>query len=324
MSDFLRRLKLGRRKRGALPLDFDAGILFGAFCAVYAGIVGGVRGLSPDIMTGRALGLLVAVFGIAGAVVGSVIVGRPDFGPSKRTAAVRGFIAAIPLYATGGLFFLPVERWFALLPPLTVFAAALVGPPIGVFAYRHHRRREAKELPIEPGVELAWLKGEMLGSWTPLLLSVAILASLGVGMRVLPEEMTASPPRPPVPPTLAEIRESLPELRRAVETDSMDPGAHFRLGTALFSFGRFAAAEEQFRIATDIDSTDVTFWLALGRACYFSGFPERSARAFWNALRLDPTALALGGLDRVVLDAALSIGIQRDAVPETATETNGT
>lgn len=314
MRDFLTKLKGLNAARVGLPLDFDAGILVGLFCAVYAAVVGGIRGISADMMTGRAFGLLVCAFGVAGAVVGSVVLGRPDFGPSKRTAAVRGFVAAIPLYATGGLLFLPVDRWFSLLPLLSVAAAGLVGPPIGIFAFRLHRRRDADESPVDPGVELAWLKGEMLGSWTPLLVSIAILASLGVGMRALPVEVMRPPPRPAAPPSLAEIVESLPGLLQAVATDSMDPDARLRLGTALFSVGHFEIAAEQLRKAIDLDSSRVASWMALGRATYFAGFPALSARAYWNVIRLDPAALAPGGLDRVVLDAALSSELQADTV----------
>jgi tetratricopeptide (TPR) repeat protein len=223
----------------------------------------------------------------------------------------------IPLYATGGLLFLPVAAWFSLLPLLSVVAAGLVGPPIGIFVYRTFRRRDAVEAPVEPAVELAWLKGEMLGSWTPLLVSIAVLGSLGVGMRALPEPVAAPPPRPPAPPALAELVELLPSLRAAVEADSADPNARRQLGAALFSLGRFESAAAELGVAVGLDSSSVESWRALGRALYYAGFPRQSARAYWNVLRLDPSSLNAAGLDRVVLDAALSSDIVIDTVPET-------
>jgi hypothetical protein len=314
MRDLLMRWKLKRTVTGGMSLDLEGGLIAGSLCAVYAAVVGGVRGVSADVMSGPVLGVLVLVFGIAGVVVGAVVLGRPDFGPSKRTAAVRGFVATIPVYATGGLLFLPVDKWFSFLPLLSVAAAGLVGPPIGIFVYRLYRRRDASEAPVDPGVELAWLKGEMAGSWTPLLVSIAILASLGVGMRALPAEVTVQPPRPSTPPSLAEIVEMLPTLREAVRTDSMEPDAHLRLGTALFSVGQFSTAVDLLRKAVDLDSSRVASWIALGRASYYAGLPALSTRAYWNVLRLDPTALAPTGFDRVILDAALSGELQDEDV----------
>jgi len=314
MPSILARMRGKRTVKGGLPLDFEGGLIAGVFCAVYAAVVGGVRGVSTDMMSGQVLGLLAFVFGTGGTVVGAVVLGRPDFGPSKRTAAVRGFIATIPVYATGGLLFLAVDKWFSLLPLLSVTAAGLVGPPIGIFVYRLYRRRDSDETPVDPGVELAWLKGEMLGSWTPLLVSIAILASLGVGMRALPGEVTVPPPRPPVPPSLAEVVESLPRLREAVQADPMDPAARLRLGNALFSVGQFAVAVEQLQKAVDLDSSGVASWMALGRASYYADLPTLSTRAYWNVLRLDPAALSPTGFDRVILDAALSTELQDEVV----------
>lgn len=312
MRDFLTGLRTRNAAKGNLPVDLDGALLAGLFCALYAAVVGGVRGVSADMMTGRALGALVVVFGVAGAAVGGVIMGRPDFGPGKRAAAVRGFVAAVPVYATGGLLFLPVDRWFSLLPLLSVAAAGLVGPPIGVFVYRLYRRRDAEESPVDLGVELAWLKGEMLGSWTPLLVSIGILASLGVGMRVIPDEITGPPRRLPATPSLTAIFRSLPELLEAAEVDPMDPEARFRLGVAQFSSGRFDAAVEQLRKAVELDSSSVTSWIALGRASYYAGLPSLSARAYWNVIRIDPAALDPTGFDRVILDAALSSVLPAD------------
>ena len=314
MRELLARMNEKRRGTGGLSLDLEGGLIAGVFCAVYAAVVGGVRGVSTDLMSGQMLGFLVFVFGIAGAVVGAVVMGRPDFGPSKRTAAVRGFIGIIPVYATGGLLFLPVARWFSLLPLLSVTAAGLVGPPIGIFVYRLHRRRDSDEVPVDPGVELAWLKGEMLGSWMPLLVSIAILASLGVGMRAIPEEVTVPPARSTAPPSLAEVVEMLPSLREAVQTDSLDPAARRKLGSALFSVGQFAGAVEQLQEAVDLDSADVESWIALGRASYYADLPALSTRAYWNVLRLDSGALSPTGFDRVVLDAALSTELQEGGV----------
>lgn len=314
MRDFVARWKAKRALMGGASLDFEGGLIAGLFCAVFAAVVGGIRGVHAGLMSGQALGLLVLLFGAAGAVVGAVVLGRPDFGPSKRTAVVRGIVAAVPVYATGGLLFLPVERWFSVLPLLSVTAAGLVGPPIGIFVYRLHRRRDAAEAPVDPGVELAWLKGEMLGSWTPLLVSIAILAMLGVGMRALPAEVAVPPPRPPTPPSLAEVVAALPSMREAVLTDSLEPDARFRLGTALLSIGQFESSVEHLRKAVDLDSSSVAAWIALGRASYFADSSALSTRAYWNVIRLDPAALIPTGLDRVILDAALSNQLQDGAV----------
>lgn len=312
MLEFLRKIRGDAVSRRRLPLDLEGGLLVGFFCAVYAAVVGGVRGISADMISLGAYLLLVCAFGIAGGVVGSVVLGRPDFGPTRRTAAVRGFVAAIPVYATGALLFLPVDRWFSLLPILSVVAAVIVGPPIGIFVYRTFRRRDIAETPVDASVELAWLKGEMIGGWTPLLVSIAVLASLGVGMRALPETVTV--PSPPAPATFGEIHRSLPALRAAVTADSLDPGAHYRLGKTLLSVGEFDAAVAQLRRSTELDSSRVASWVALGRAAYYAGLPALSARAYWNVIRLDPTALAPDGLDRVLLDAALSSELSADSV----------
>ena len=317
MSEALNELVGRDAPARRIRLDFDAALVVGIFCTVYSAVVGFLRGVSAELLTGWALGLLVFAFGVAGAVVGGVIAGRPDFGPSKRAAAVRGFVAVIPLYATGGLLFLPVGSWFSLLPVLSVAAAGVVGPPIGIFVYRSYRRRDSAEASIEPAVELAWLKGEMLGSWTPLLVSIAILGSLGVGMRVLPQEVTAPPQRPPAPPTLAELFQMLPSIQQAVAADAMDPRARLRLGTTLFSLGRFDAAVEEIGEAVRLDSSSADSWLAYGRVSYYAGLPQQAARAYWNVIRLDPSALNSSGLDRVVLDAALSTEIRVDTIPET-------
>ena len=292
-------------RRARLPLDLDAGFLVGVFGVVYAAAVGVARGLMPGVLSGRALAVLAAAFGVAGFVVGSVIAGRPDFGPTKRTALARGFVAVIPLYAAGGLLFLPVRSWFSLLPAMSVAASALVGPPIGVFMYRLHRRRDAAEPPDDPAVELAWLKGELLGSWTPLLLSIAVLAALGVGMRALPEEVTAPPRHPPAVPTLVELLGRLPALEGAVAADSSDAAARCALGRALTSFGRFRAAVDLLTASVELEPQRIDCWRALGRATFYAGQMQYTARAYWNVLRLDPAAVGSSGLDRVMLDAAL-------------------
>jgi len=309
----LRELIGGGTTKRMLPLDLEGGALVAGACSVYAAIVGWVRGVSPDILSLKALVFLGLAFGIAGFVVGSVVLGRPDFGPSKRWAAVRGIIAVIPVYATGGLLFLPAERWFALIPVLSVAAAGLVGPPIGVFMYRTFRRRDSKNAPLDSSVELAWLKGEMLGSWTPLLFTIAILATLGVGLRAIPEEVTT--PDEPTPPTLGEIYQSLPALRDAVEADQESHEAMFDLGSALLKIGRFDEAVDQLQNALLRDSSSVETWIALGRAAFYAGRPALSARAYWNVLRLEPAALSSTGLDRVLLDAALSGELPTDSAP---------
>jgi len=225
-----------------VPLDFDAGFLAGVFGVVYAATVGSIRGIGSGQVSGLGVFVLAASFGVAGLVVGSVIAGRPDFGPTRRTALVRGFVAATPVYAVGGLLFLPPRSWFTLLPLLSVLAAALVGPPIGIFMYRLHRRRDYGELMDDPTDQLAWAKGELVGSWMPLLVSIAILAGLGVGLRVVPAEQVDAGPRPPRVPTLAALRDGLPDLLERLAADSGDPAVRFELGLTLTSLGRFGDA----------------------------------------------------------------------------------
>lgn len=296
----------GKTRRRGFPLDIHAGVLVGGFSAVYTAVVGWYRGMSPDVLSGQALGVLVAAFTVAGLVVGSVIAGRPDFGPSKRTALVRGFVAAIPVYAAGGLLFLPASGWFSLLPLMSVIAAGLVGPPIGIFMYRLHRRSDVSKPAIEPGGELAWLKGEMLGSWTPLLMSIAVLGALGVGMRAIPDGVASPSLEPPEPPSIEELVEAIPSLREVAHADSTNPEAWLDLGFALTSLGQFNAAVDCLGIAVSLDSTRVESWTTLGRAAFYAGQMPQAARAYWNALKRDPGALAPNGLDRVILDAVLN------------------
>ena len=96
-----------------------------------------------------------------------------------------------------------------------------------------------------------------------------------------------------------------------------DPEARLRLGNALFSLGRFDVAATEYRESVRLDSSLIDAWRGLGRATYYVGQPHLAARAYWNVLRLDPTALSSLGLDRVLLDAALSVEVLIDTVPET-------
>jgi len=295
--------------RARLPLDFDAGFLVAVFGAIYAVAVGLLRGVLPGYTSGLGLAILVGVFAAAGFTVGSLVAGTPDFGPTKRAALVRGFVAAIPLYAAGGLLFLSPDRWFSLIPILSVAAAGIVGPPIGIFMYRLHRRLDPAEEPIEPGVQLAWLKGELVGSWLPLLVSVALLAALGVGMRAVPAASTTSSlsRRPRV-----RVIDQLPDLYRAVAADSADASARYRLGVALTSLGGFDDAVGHLTAALTLDSTRAEYWRALGRAAFFNREHPRSLESYWNALRLDPDAIGEGGIDRVAFDAVLELTLRRD------------
>jgi tetratricopeptide (TPR) repeat protein len=289
------------------PLDLDAGFLVAASAAVFAAVVGVFRGLSPGLVSKFSLGVLVGIFAIAGLIVGSVIAGRPDFGPNKRAALVRGFVATIPLYACGGLLFLPADKWFSLIPLLSVVAAALVGPPIGIFMYRLHRRVDPRDSDTDDSGQLAWLKGELLGSWIPLLISVALLAALGVGMRVVPEVDPTEIQPPHVPVTRV-----IPSLYRAVVEDSLDPTAHFELGEALTLIGRYEEALYHLSIAVAIDSLDADYWRALARAAFYGGEVNRPAEAYWNAVRLDPAALGRAGIDREVFKAVIAKAIGMD------------
>jgi len=293
--------------RRHFPLDFDAGLLVAASAAVLAAVVGVFRGLSPGLVSKFSLGVLVLIFGVAGFIVGSVIAGRPDFGPNKRTALVRGFMATIPLYACGGLLFLPADKWFSLIPILSVVAAALVGPPIGIFMYRLHRRVDSRDSDTDDSGQLAWLKGELLGSWTPLLLSVALLAALGVGMRVVPEVDPTETQPPHVP-----VTKIIPDLYVAVDADSRDPTAHFELGEALTWIGRYEEALQHLSIAVAIDSLDADYWRALARAAFYGGDVSRSTEAYWNAVRLDPAALGRAGIDREAFKAVIARAIGMD------------
>jgi len=293
--------------RRQFPLDFDAGFLVAASAAVLAAVVGVVRGLSPGLVSKFSLAVLVVIFAVAGFIVGSVIAGRPDFGPNKRTALVRGFMATIPLYACGGLLFLPADKWFSLIPLLSVVAAALVGPPIGIFMYRLHRRVDSRDADTDDSGQLAWLKGELLGSWTPLLISVALLAALGVGMRVVPEVDPTEIQPPHVPVTII-----IPGLYRAVEADSGNPAAHFELGEALTFIGRYEEALQHLTIAVALDSLDADYWRALARAAFYGGDVDRSTEAYWNSVRLDPAALGRAGIDREVFKAVIARAIGMD------------
>ncbi len=291
--------------QGKLPLDFDAGLLVGAFSAVYVAVVGAARGLSPGHLSTISYSLLILIFALAGFVVGSVIAGRPDFGPDSRAALVRGFIATIPLYACGGLLFLPPERWFSLIPILSLVTAGLVGPPIGVFMYRLHRRVDSPDASSEAGVQLAWLKGELLGSWMPLLLSIGLLAALGVGMRAVPEVDRSPAYRPLVP-----VRDRLPGLYRAVEADSNDHRARYELAVALTSVGRFREALDHMAVATGLDSLQSDYWRAVGQAAFFAGQPGVAAEAYWSALRIDPGAISYQGLDREIFNAVFGEAVR--------------
>ena len=293
--------------RRQFPLDLDAGFLVGASAAVFAAVVGVFRGLSPGLVSRFSLAVLVLIFAIAGFIVGSVIAGRADFGPNKRTALVRGFMATIPLYACGGLLFLPADKWFSLIPLLSVVAAALVGPPIGIFMYRLHRRVDSRDSDTDDSGQLAWLKGELLGSWTPLLISVALLAALGVGMRVVPEVDPTEIQPPHVP-----VTKIIPGLYRAVEADSGNPAAHFELGEALTLIGRYEEALHHLSIAVAIDSLDAHYWRALARAAFYGGDVNRSTEAYWNSVRLDPAALGRAGIDREVFKAVIAKAIGID------------
>jgi hypothetical protein len=286
-------------------LDFDAGLLVGIFSAVYVAVVGAARGLSPGYLSTFSYTTLIVIFALAGFVVGSVIAGRPDFGPDNRAAMVRGFVATIPLYACGGLLFLPPDSWFSLIPVLSLVAAGLVGPPIGVFMYRLHRRVDSLEASVEAGVQLAWLKGELVGSWTPLLISVGLLAALGVGMRVVPEVDPSTTYRPPVP-----VSERLPGLYRAVESASADPDARYELALALTSIGRFEEALSQLSVATALDSLRSDYWRAVGRAAFFAHQPGMAGEAYWNALRIDPGAVGQNGIDREIFNAVFGEAVR--------------
>jgi hypothetical protein len=289
--------------RRRVALDLDAGFLAGAFGAVYAALVGLLRGGFPGRMSGIAFGVLVVVYAVAGLSVGSVIAGRPDFGPTRRAALVRGFVAAMPVYAAGGLLFLPPERWFTLVPIVSLVAAAIVGPPIGIFMYRLHRRVDAPDAVDEPGVQLAWLKGELAGSWLPLLVSIAVLAALGVGMRAVPAvDPDALRQRVPIPAI-----ERVHDLHRSVASDSVDPALRHQLGLVLTSLGGFRDAVGHLTVATTLDSANAEYWRALGRANYFAGDYARATESYWNAMRLDPTTVPIAGIDRAAVDASLAL-----------------
>ncbi|MFQ5702674.1 MAG: tetratricopeptide repeat protein [Gemmatimonadales bacterium] len=288
--------------RKKLPLDWDAGFVVAAFGVLYAALVGLVRGLSTGRISATALAILIAAFGIVGVTVGSVVAGRPDFGPTRRAALLRGFVALIPLYGSGGLVFLPPERWFTLLPVLSLAVAALVGPPIGIFMYRLHRRVDAADRAVDTGIHLAWLKGELLGGWTPLLVSIGLLAAFGIGIRAIPDEMLG----PPRDSGYANLADKLPALYRAVEADTTSARVHYELGSVLTVVGRFSESVDQLKIAVALDSTNAEYWRMLGRATFFARVPDQSLEAYWNVQRLDPSSLGGRGLDRVIWEAVLA------------------
>ena len=288
--------------RKKLTLDIDAGFVVAAFGVLYAGFVGFVRGFATGRLSGVSFLILIATFGIVGMGVGSFVAGRPDFGPTKRAALIRGFVALIPLYGSGGLVFLPPERWFTLLPVLSLAVAAFVGPPIGIFMYRLQRRIDPADGSIDRGVHLAWLKGELLGSWTPLLVSVALLGAFGVGIRAIPDEFL----RPIRDSGYANLSDRLPALYRAVQADTADARAQYELGSMLIAVGRFSESIEHLTVAVAVDSARSEFWRMLGRARFYANSTEKSLEAYWNVQRLDPRSLGNEGLDRTIWDALLA------------------
>ncbi len=304
------RLAIWWISRERFHFDIDAGFLGGAIGAVYAAVLGYIKGGSVGAVSGWELVLLAAAFGAIGLVVGSVIAGRPDFGPNLRSAMVRGWVATIPLYAAGGLLFLAPEHWFSVLPVTTLIAATLVGPPIGIFMYRLHRRVDPVHDTVrDESVRLAWLKGELLAGWTPLLVSIALLAAFGITVQVLPIQELA-PRRPAPTPSLMQLRERLPAMLQAAVNDSTDPAAHYELGVALSSLGNFSEAMEHLRTAVRHDTTRVEYWVRLARAAFYGKQPSVTLEAYFNALRLDASALGRTGLDRRIWEAALTLTLQ--------------
>ena len=93
-------------------------------------------------------------------------------------------------------------------------------------------------------------------------------------MRVLPQEVTAPSQRTPAPPTIAELLDSIPSLQQAVAADPNDANLRLRLGTALFSLGRFDSALVELREAVRLDSSIVDNWIALGRVSFYAGLPQ--------------------------------------------------
>ncbi|MFC1640391.1 hypothetical protein ACFL3B_06475 [Gemmatimonadota bacterium] len=49
-------MRAKRTLMGGPQLDFEGGLIAGVFCAVYAAVVGGVRGVSTEMMSGQVLG----------------------------------------------------------------------------------------------------------------------------------------------------------------------------------------------------------------------------------------------------------------------------
>ncbi len=309
--------------RSRLTFDFDAGILAALVGGIYTAAVCGVRGVIPGRLSGFETALLVGGFSAFSMIVGGVIAGRPDFGPTTRSALVRGFLATVPVYAAGGILFLPPEQLLLLLPFFSIAPAALVGPPIGIFMYRLHRRpkpapdtpgifgsptgpRESARASSDSSIELAWQKGELLGSWTPLLVTVALFASFGLGtlaIEMADLELAGFRSARPPPPTVAD---RLPLLYERIRADSGDARARFELGVLLTSVGRFDEAVAELTHATRLDSTRVDHWRMLGRAAFYAQRADVAYQAYWNALRLDGNVTSPEGLDHVIWNALLN------------------
>ncbi len=302
--------------------DTDAGVVAALGAAIYVAVVCGIRGLLPGRISGIEFTSLLIGSTLFALAVGGVIAGRPDFGPTQRAALVRGFLAMVPLYAAGGLLFLAPEQWVPVLVVFSLAPAALVGPPIGVFMYRLFRRQrgrparpgivgwyhEQHDVPQreDPSVHTAWQKGELLGSWTPLLISVALFASFGLGslaIEIADLELSGLRTRTP---RSVRIADRLPGLYEAVRADSNDARARFALGVALTSVGRFDAALRELTFAARQDSSRVDHWRMLGRAAFYAGRTEVAFEAYWNAQRLDPAVVQTGGLDWVIWDSLLN------------------
>ncbi len=305
--------------------DVDAGLVVGLVAALYVMAVGGVRGLLPGRISPLEFGLLVAGFTTFTMIVGAIIAARPDFGRTRRAALIRGFIATAPIYAAGGILFLPPEQWAVLLPFFSFAPAALVGPPIGIFMYRLYRRPRDGAMPPgvrgwlreretlrrasgDPSVDLAWQKGELLGSWTPMLITVALFASFGLGtlaIEMADLEFTGfrlSRPSPTPAP------DSLTLLYEAVRRNAEDPRARFRVGVVLTSLGRFDEAVKELTLAARLDSSQVDHWRMLGRAAFYAENRDLALEAYWNAQRLDPSIIPLRGLDRAIWGSLLDPG----------------
>ena len=81
-------------------------------------------------------------------------------------------------------------------------------------------------------------------------------------------------------------------IRHAIALDPANPDLHFAAGTIMLLDSRpsaHAAAEQEFRLATNMNPHSAVYWSGLGKACYSSGNQPCADAAFLRAQALAPS-----------------------------------